>query len=59
VSVPIALATAVGLRGKRFNAATRYMVWWVALAAIVLLPLAYLPFDEKPVPPLNYFVPGA
>jgi beta-lactamase regulating signal transducer with metallopeptidase domain len=51
VSVPIALVTGVGLRGKRFNAATRYMVWWVALAALVLLPLAYLPFDEKPLPP--------
>jgi hypothetical protein len=51
VSVPIALATAVGLHGKRFNAATRYMVWWIALATIVLLPLAYLPFNEKPVPP--------
>ena len=39
----IAMGTAVLLRlARRQSAATRYLVWWMALVAIVLLPVAHL-----------------
>ena len=45
VSVPLVCAIWLVLRISRrwLNAATRYGVWWIALAAVVALPLVYLP----------------
>src|SRR5580704_2792040 len=41
----VAAVVWVGLRSaprRALNAAARYLVWWAALAAAVMLPLAYL-----------------
>ena len=39
----IAAGTALFLRlARRQSAATRYLVWWIALVAVVLLPVAHL-----------------
>src|SRR5262245_45840220 len=39
----IAMGTALVLRfTRRQSAATRYLVWWMALIAVVLLPVAHV-----------------
>jgi hypothetical protein len=47
LSVPLAAAVWLALRlGQRsLNAATRYGFWWIALAACIALPAAFLPSD--------------
>ena len=46
--VAIAMATAVLLRlSPRLNAATRYIVWWMALAAVIALPIAHFFFGPE------------
>jgi beta-lactamase regulating signal transducer with metallopeptidase domain len=36
----VALAAAVMLRTRRISAATRYRAWWIALAIVLLIPVA-------------------
>jgi Ca-activated chloride channel family protein len=48
----VAAAVWVGLRAvprRALNASARYLVWWAALAAVVMLPLAFL----RVVPPIR------
>ena len=49
----LALVLWLGMRlapRRALNAATRYVIWWIALAATVALPLLYLPHRAAPVP---------
>ncbi len=48
---------------RGWNAATRYVVWWITLSAVVMLPLAYLPvtvfqFVARPALPPVLAGPG-
>ena len=46
--VAIAMATAVLLRlSPRLNAATRYVVWWMARVAVIALPIAHFFFGPE------------
>ncbi len=50
--VGLAMVVWVALRlmpVRLLNAATRYAIWWAVMAAIVLLPLAYMPFGSGQV----------
>src|SRR5262249_49982512 len=43
LSVVLAIAAWLAMRRRILNAATRYLVWWAALAVTLALPLLYLP----------------
>ncbi|MEP6715671.1 MAG: M56 family metallopeptidase [Terriglobia bacterium] len=48
---PLVLGTWILLRVSRrwLNAATRYSIWWIVMAAVILAPLLYMPGRAKPV----------
>jgi beta-lactamase regulating signal transducer with metallopeptidase domain len=49
VSAGLAVVVQVALwlmPARLLNAATRYAIWWAVMAAVVLLPLAYVPFGS-------------
>jgi beta-lactamase regulating signal transducer with metallopeptidase domain len=54
LSIPLAAIVWLMLRilpRTVLNAATRYAIWWAALAIVLLLPLAYLPIHFHSAPP--------
>jgi beta-lactamase regulating signal transducer with metallopeptidase domain len=52
VTIAVWLALRVTLR-RVLNAATRYAVWWAALAIAVTLPALFLPRDVASAPPVE------
>ena len=53
LSVPIAATVWLALRFSRrsLNAATRYVVWWMALFALMVLPAPFLSIKLLPAKP--------
>jgi beta-lactamase regulating signal transducer with metallopeptidase domain len=52
--VTIAVWLALRVTPRRvLNAATRYAMWWAALAIAVTLPALYLPRDVEGAPPVE------
>lgn len=51
LSIPLTALVwiALALAGNRFNAATRYVVWWLTLAAVVMLPFTLVPHRRAAV----------
>src|SRR5580692_3271381 len=56
VTVAVWLVLSIAPR-RALNAATRYVVWWITLLVVVMLPLFYLPHRSAPVTPSEVVAP--
>jgi uncharacterized protein (TIGR03435 family) len=58
-ALTILIWLAVTLFRTRINAATRYVIWWIALAAVISLPwIPTLPHRTEPPPPSSQAPPS-